>query len=255
MIPLTDNHFHSKFSTDGRSPLEAVVKRMYDSGLKYITNTEHFDADPKDDGFGFYDYARIAAVLDGLRKEFGINIYHGVETTYQTEHEGEIKDFIKGNEFDLIIGSVHYINGVLISEYCQNTDDFTDYFDLAEELSRRDYFDVFGHLDYLRKYTDRYEEKKHISRIESILANIIGKGKSLEINTSGYRHSSGMQYPSDHILSMYKDMGGELLSIGSDSHAVGHVCTGYGEVFTKLKKLGFGKHFFYSRHMPFDLKI
>ena len=220
LIPLTDNHFHSTFSQDGSSSLNAIIERQYQFGLKVVTNTEHYDADPQDSGFGFYDYAAIEKEILRLRKLYPITILHGVEITYQKKFLDQINEFLDKYKFDLIIGSIHYIDGTLIRQWSEKAKDFTPYFKLLVELSKWKGMNVLGHLDYIKKYTKLYKEKEYLGFIETILKNIIKNNIALGINTSGFRRMAHEQYPSDSILKIYKDLGGELISIGSDSHHI-----------------------------------
>ena len=246
LIPLTDNHFHSTFSKDGTSSLNAIIERQYQFGLKVVTNTEHYDADPQDSGFGYYDYNAIENEIIRLRKLYPLTIFHGVEVTYQSKFIETIDKFLDKYKFDLIIGSIHYIEGKLIRQWSEKAEDFTPYFKLLVELSNWKKMNVLGHLDYVKKYTTIYKEKNYLGFIETILKNLIKNNKALGINTSGFRRMAKEQYPSDNILKIYKDLGGELISIGSDSHNISHVGYGYGELNVKLKKLGFKKYHYFE---------
>ena len=256
MLIRTDNHFHSTYSHDARSSLAAMINRQHAMGLEVVTSTEHFDADPADGGFGFYSYEKVRDDIIALRKEFRIKILHGIEVTFQPKYLAGVEDFLSQNSFDLIIGAVHYIEGILIRHWAAAAGDgFTPYFDLMLELSLWGGMNVLGHLDYIKKYSSLYIESVYFGKIESILQNIIEKDIALGVNTSGYRQIPGEQYPSRKILAMYKDMGGRLLSIGSDSHHLSQIGTGYGETAVLLKSLGFREYHFFVSGQPCSLVL
>ncbi len=255
MIPYTDNHFHSLFSIDGRSNLYTMVERQYQIGLRYITNTEHYDAEPDDKGFDYYNYEKIHSTIDELNRDYPMKIFHGIEVTFQEEYLERVESFLKDHSFDLIIGAVHYIDHILIKNWAKINDEFEKYFDLVIKCSQWKKMDVIGHIDMIKKYREDYNEKKYLNMIEIVLKNIIKNKKALGINTSGFRHLPKEQYPSETILRMYRDLGGELISIGSDSHHLSHIGIGYNEIYLLLKKLGFKKYFYFIDHQPIDCKI
>ncbi|MCK4523307.1 histidinol phosphate phosphatase, partial [candidate division WOR-3 bacterium] len=106
-------------------------------------------------------------------------------------------------------------------------------------------FDILGHMDYYKKYSKFNHNntlKRYYTIIKEILQVIIDRGKTLEINTSGLRHKCNEQFPSNDFLQLYKDMGGTLISIGSDSHRKEHIGFGISNANKLITEYKF-KHF------------
>ena len=97
--------------------------------------------------------------------------------------------------------------------------------------------------DKLGKYP--YVEVMDI--IEEILKHVIAAGKGIEVNTSCYRYGLSDLTPSREILRLYKELGGEILTIGSDSHAEKHVGVKLKEIQEELKGMGFQHFYTYNR--------
>ena len=106
-------------------------------------------------------------------------------------------------------------------------------------------FDVLGHLDYIKRYGPYSYEADDIylsfNIIEDILRLLIEKGKGLEVNTSGYKHISTSPMPSEVVLSRYKELGGQRITIGTDSHNLDYMGYGLKHDLELIKKAGF-KH-------------
>ena len=91
-------------------------------------------------------------------------------------------------------------------------------------------FDVYGHLDYIVRYVPGNHTRGQIGimlpydLIREILKTLIEKGKGIEINTAGsWKSNVGDYNPNTSVLKMYKDLGGEIITVGADSHKAGDV--------------------------------
>ncbi|MCR5543929.1 MAG: PHP domain-containing protein, partial [Eubacterium sp.] len=97
-------------------------------------------------------------------------------------------------------------------------------------------YNVYGHIDYVFRYgpetvTSEVFENKYFPEIceivEEILKNIIKNGKGIEINTGSLYRGMDFAHPHPLILKMYKELGGEILTIGSDAHDYEHIGFGF----------------------------
>ncbi|HCS73990.1 MAG TPA: histidinol phosphate phosphatase, partial [Clostridiales bacterium] len=137
---------------------------------------------------------------------------------------------------------------------------YTDYYaTILDVLKDYDDFNVLGHLDYLRRYspyeyvsTD-YKIGEEI--IESILKLLIEKGKGLELNTAGFRHSSKQPHPHPDIIKWFKQLGGEIVAIGSDAHSIDYVGYEVDRAFDLLKYAGFNYVASFTNMQPSFVKI
>jgi histidinol-phosphatase (PHP family) len=157
---------------------------------------------------------------------------------------------LSDNSFDQVIASVHYLDGIdpFYGGYYEDKDWKTAYGHYLEtiykEMTWLGDFDIMGHFDYVVRYAPypetclRYRDFSDI--LDEMLRYLIHEGKALEINTKSYQDYKGRPVSLDtEVLERYRGMGGEIISLGSDSHdpsRVGHNFTYFGELF---KSMGF----------------
>ena len=124
---------------------------------------------------------------------------------------------------------------------------------LSSLYSRICGFDVYGHLDYAVRYCPdknfvyRFDDYRDI--FEVLLNRLIENGKGIEINTSGI---AKIGYPHPHIdaLKLYKQLGGEIITVGSDAHKKENIGTGFDVAENILKELGFRYYTVFKERKP-----
>ena len=112
-------------------------------------------------------------------------------------------------------------------------------------------YSVLAHLDLIRRYDKTYygfEKTKDI--VAEILTQAINDGKGIEVNTSCFRYHIPDLTPSVDILKLYKDLGGEIITIGSDSHAVSQFGFEIADVREQLAELGFEHFYTFDKMQP-----
>jgi len=229
--PLVDCHLHTAaFSCDAKATLDGYIARAQEIGLDLFTTTEHVDFDPRDGCYGHYDRARHMAQRERVRaRSFGrVKVLIGVEVDYQAQYEAEVRRFLRDAAYDLVIGSVHYAGGEFIFApsffAAPERASYGAYFEQALAAVRSGFFDVLGHLDIVKRYgVEHYgpfQPARYAEQIDALLRACVETGTGLEINTSGYRGPPGEAFPSLPVLRRYRELGGELLTIGSDAHVV-----------------------------------
>ena len=120
-------------------------------------------------------------------------------------------------------------------------------------------FDVLGHIDYIDRYFEdfstipKYEEYHYL--IESILKILIQKGKGIEVNTAGMRYGLDYFHPKIQILKLYKELGGEIITVGSDSHTPETIGYGYKAVEKMLKDIGFKYIHIFKERKKYPINI
>jgi histidinol-phosphatase (PHP family) len=137
---------------------------------------------------------------------------------------------------------------------------YREYFEsILENLHTDADFDVYGHLDYVVRYGPHknrfYSYKKHSDVIDEILRTLIDRGKGIELNTAGFKYGLGHPNPTEEILARYRELGGEILTIGSDAHAPEHVAYAFEQVPEILKKSGFRYYTVFSARKPSFLSL
>ncbi len=115
---LIDLHTHTSFSADASERAELYVLKAIERNISIIGFSDHFDFSSEGRSFGHYDYDEIRDTIASLKAKYSddIEILFGVELGYSVSFGTEIVDVISKLEFDYIIGSVHHINGITLSE-------------------------------------------------------------------------------------------------------------------------------------------
>lgn len=237
---LVDYHIHSHFSKEGKDSIDAICQRAISKELEEIAITEFCVFDPENPHFNGYNHEEVKAAIDQARETYAgqIVIRHGVDIGYETRYLEEIEEFLEQHLFDFTIASVHHINEHhILSDDARDffashqlPDAYIPYFFEVRRAAECKMFDLIGHLDYVkRKGVDvfgpfDFEVMEPVLR--SILQIIVANEMGLEINTSGLRQSPRDFYPAAKILKLYQELGGEVITIGSDAFSADHVGAG-----------------------------
>lgn len=243
-----DFHIHTTLSCDGHCTIEEVCRRAIEIGLQAICFTEHLDLDPNDPGYGFFNYEEYSSQIEQARRCFGgqLTILKGIEADYQRRFENELRGWLRDKELALVLGSVHYVEGVTLSEELVRTRNLDELYEayLGEvRLSAESgLFGAIGHLDYVKKYTGdaSYLESNDRLRpaLEATLQSIIKNGVALEVSTRGLVAKSRDYRPSLNIVRLYRALGGRRITIGSDAHDIYVLGTGVAALSQLAQKTG-----------------
>jgi histidinol-phosphatase (PHP family) len=254
---LLDLHVHSTCSPDGRSSIADYARRAAEKGLIEVGFCEHADFDPRDRSYGYLDPLRYdAEIAEARAGELGVRLRQGVEITYQSSLEAEMGDWLAGHSWDMVVSSVHlvdYVDGwAIISEPHANEgyfashserETYSPYFEELLRAARSGLGDVLGHFDLVKRYGTaaygRFEPVAFEDEVRSVLRAVVEAGMGLEVNTSGMRQRPGEAYPGLEILRWYREMGGEVLTAGSDAHHVDDLGAGVGEALDLARAAGF----------------
>ena len=122
-----------------------------------------------------------------------------------------------------------------------------------------DNFNVLGHLDYVKRYSPlKWEENEHLyglDVIDEIFQVLIEKGKGIEVNTSGYRHISDAPMPNIELVKRFIDMGGEIITIGSDAHSVDGLAYSFDRALGELRSAGITELTTFNNRKPENVSI
>lgn len=225
---MFDYHMHSSLSFDSKaSPMEMALAAR-EKGLQEICFTDHYEcnADPQKI-HNLFSHEAHRAFYDNFFVP-GISVRKGVEAGLTRWNSSQLDDFLTVYPFDFVIGSVHYANGFdpWEPEYWQGISVQKAFRIYLEEVYHcvqiHNNYDVLGHLTYVCKsaYNPTHEavQMKDFQDItDEILKVLAAKGKGLEINTSGVDRA-GAFLPSADFLLRFKELGGEIVTVGSDAH-------------------------------------
>ena len=266
---LLDYHLHSTYSPDGEMTMDEACNRAIEAGLKEIAITDHMDIDLPDNkaAFQIEDLDQYFNDLISTKNRFQdkLKVKAGLELGLQDWTLQEASRIINAYSWDFVIASVHLVNGEdPYYRYYFNSRDkiksYTDYYETILMLLK-DYndFNVLGHLDYLRRYSPyEYSLEDHLigkEIIEEILIMLVQKGKGLEVNTAGFKHYSGQPHPHPDILKWFRELGGEIITIGSDAHSVNYVGYETASALECLRYAGFSYVTSFTEMKPVFIKI
>lgn len=245
---MYDFHLHSSFSEDCDTSMENMIKTAIQKGIKEMCFTEHLDEDYPDPDWTFaLDFEKYDQKIKELQAKFKdeIKIRKGIELGVQPHVLESYQNITNREYFDFIICSMHVTkkkdlhNGDFFKDKSLNQAYEEYYGELLACIQNFKQFNVLGHLDLVTRY--KYEEGvgKFLDIIEEIFKEIIPYGKGIEINTSGFYYGIGRVHPSIDILKLYKDLGGEIITIGSDAHKPERLAEHYDHSVELLKILGY----------------
>ncbi len=266
-MSLFDQHLHSRHSFDSQAEPRENVLAAIDRGLAGLIFTEHFDPHPDDWKGCIYDDAAYSATIESLRGEFREPIFigKGIEVCFQPQREEFIVDFLRRHLFDMVILSVHYFrDGPAHVRECWGKVDPVEGTRLylenvlagarwAAKLRKQHgrIFDVLGHMDFVKRYTNRFFGSVHVHEfgglIDEILVACLEADLIPEINTSTLRQGLTETMPGLAVVRRYAALGGTMMSIGSDSHRPQDIGTGFDTAATMLRNAGLKAAAFQNR--------
>jgi len=253
-MTFTDTHTHSTFSIDSICTVDQSVQAAIAAKLRGISITDHLDIGAPEGSVGnFLDIDAQQSAIQTCVDQYGarVNIYAGIEIGLQLHCVDEIKKVVSTRNFDIIIGSVHLVNRI---------DPYIGAFYVGKSLkeSYREYveyyidcvrmfgdFDVLGHYDYISRYSP-YKEKTlwyraFADHFDTLFQIMIENGKALELNTRSYLPRNGNPPPEfdPDVFKRFRELGGEMVTLGSDAHDTERVGDHFGYYAAKLKQCGF----------------
>lgn len=245
---------HSRISPDAHFGMEEMCAESCRKGLKEVVFTEHYEFYTDGIVRPYFNEAYLEnyfAVLNECRDKFKgkLNVKSGMEFGQSHLERKKAEEIAERYPFDYLIGSVHKLDNVDLEnmEYTKDTVDeiAKNYYESLLELSETGAFDCLGHLDLFKRHCRKYGFSDQYDRFEptikKILTAIIQRGKGIEINTSGLRQAAGETMPGINILKLYKELGGTIITAGSDSHKPEDVGAGFDEAHVLLRKAGFDR--------------
>ena len=268
-----DYHVHTEFSDDSHELMEDQIERGISLGLDEICFTDHVDYGTKKDwdegdiqyrfgdGIGTpldsmepvanVDYPAYFEKLDRMKDLYKdrIVIKRGLEFGVQTHTVDRFEKLYKRYEdkLDFILLSMHQVNDLELWDQSfqkgKSQKEYNEkYYDELYETMKiyKDYC-VLAHLDLIVRYdlNGRYPFEKVKDKVYEILKLAIKDGKGIEINTSSWHYNLDDTMPSLNILRMYKEMGGRIITMGSDAHSIKYLADHFDDARRILRDVGF----------------
>lgn len=259
---LVDYHLHTNNSFDGTQTIDELCRAAIANGLQEVAVTDHMDifsgkkySDILDCSQTFQDIAYAREKYRGK-----LTVKKGIELGQPMRNPDEAKKFLQEYELDFIIGSVHNMErDEDVGEYDYQKIDFDTFFphylaciyDLAQNYE----YDVLGHVTYPMRYQflqtgQRIDPLKWREQFAEIFREVIKRHKGIELNTSSIARGRGILMPEESLLRLYRDLGGTIITLGSDAHKKEQ--TGTTAVIGQqiLQSAGFTQFTIYEHHEP-----
>ena len=262
-----DVHIHTEASSDSKTTIEDQLDRAVKLGMKYVCITDHQDYDYPQwhSTYQLNENGDVDAYVEKLletreaykgRIEMLLGIEFGLQPHLAAKHNKVYADY----PFDMVIGSTHIFEG-------RDTEDQTLYEGRSKEASIRAYFetelenmtvtdgyDTVGHLDYVLRdipgKNEGFTYAQYADLIDAMLLTAIRKNKAVELNTKslvvGMRDSS----PGREVFKRYRELGGELVTLGSDAHFPERIGACFDIAGDLLKDAGFTYYCVFKNHQP-----
>lgn len=264
---MKDCHVHTNISHDGISEIKEYIAIGKEKNVDEITFTEHWD-----------DYTGLDTKLKTLdvseyrekylkyKNDSVLKTNFGIEVGLQPDIVDKVETMVKQYPFDFVIGSSHITckkDMAMDKSFfygLSRKESYLKYFkEVLENIKLYNEFDVYGHIDYVVRYGG-YVEKKIEYRefneiLDEILISLIKKDKGIEINTSGIRYKLGNPHPNIDILKRYKELGGKIITMGSDAHKTDNLAEDFNLAFDILENVGFKEIAVYHNRKPNFVQI
>ncbi len=265
MRNLADFHIHPDYSIDAEGSIEQYCDRALKIGLGAICFTTHYDSNPKRteiDGYWKYNGGRVKlsdSIVGNYIKDIqrareiydrlSLDLYCGLEIDYYQGVEEEVERLRSKFPFDFVIGSVHCLDDIAISDKREAPSYFEkrsvdqmadDYFELLLRAARCQGFDCLGHLDYYIRYGRKHYgdliSKIEIERYDPVFDMLKKNGIGIEINTSPFKTSGNTFHPSSELIDRAISCGVAITSVGSDCHRPADLSKGVAEAYDFLSR-------------------
>ena len=265
---LADYHVHTEFSDDSVFALEDVCALAIERGIDEICITDHVDYDVRPDWDEYrrdpscakifegklsinVDYERYFPAIEAARERFApmLAVKTGMEFGVQSHTAERFHALFEqhADAWDFIILSIHQVgneefwNGTFQKGRTQDEYNMQYYEEMLRVVQRFDDWSVLGHLDLIKRYdaAGPWPDENARDIVAEIMKEAIRRGKGIELNTSSIRYGLSDLTPSEDILRLYRDLGGRILSIGSDSHKPEHLGAHIPMMRERLQAIGF----------------
>lgn len=269
---ITDYHIHTDHSGDGTTPLDEMIEAAIDVGCDEICITAHYDAlyplwpdEEYEPNLAAY-YRDVAEASQRFAPR--IIVKAGLEIGLQAHRPDVLartREAIEGIPFDFLIGSLHCLSPRYVADesvYWQNHTRESFVPMMLEHLiavaREYDCFDVMGHLTYFSRYCPFADKQIRYSDApglwDELLKTLIARGKGIEINTST-KGTLDFFMPDVDIARRFYELGGEIVTIGSDAHVPCAVARHRTQAVKMLKNAGFDAICTFSKRQPAFLEL
>ncbi|MBQ3011999.1 MAG: histidinol-phosphatase HisJ family protein [Clostridia bacterium] len=255
-----DYHTHTYFSFDGApdSSPDALCLAAIERGVTDLAITDHFECNGRFDmSCPPYDADRAYEEILAAKEKYKgkVNLTYGIELGQIDQYPEEAEKLLSSHSYEFVISSLHNLRGA--PDFCfidfKKIFDYTspDYVghlfernlaELCDSLDACDKIDTVAHLTYMHRYCalsgNNYDFTRHAGKIEELYRKMISRDIALEVNVSNLWRGLGFAMPDRELLALYRECGGKLVTVGTDSHSPEHIGECVDEGFELLRSVG-----------------
>ncbi len=279
---IIDCHTHSRnsFDADNDTVIERC-ERAIQLGLDAMAITDHcevnryfdkehytIDFEQKYDDYGFKSaFEASMDETDAAKDLFNgkFNLICGLELGQPLSDLDVTEKILSDKRLDFVIASMHELpkhDDFAFIEYSEKNVSMLleKNFNEILKIAQWGKYDVLGHITYALRYIQgeqgiQVDMSPYRDIIAEIFKAVIQNGKGIEINTSGLRQKYGDTFPSLEYVKLYRELGGEIITVGSDCHKTADLAKGTAEGIQLAKQAGFDKIAYFINRKPYFLNI
>lgn len=260
---MFDCHMHSKFSTDSNMNILDACEIALKHNLEGIAFTDHLDIDyPDADESTNIDFNQYISEISAVKADYKdrLIVLRAIEVGIQPHVIDESLKIVKSYPFDYVLASVHVIEGIdpYARVYYKDKSKLDAYERYLKEIyfmiTNIDSFDMVGHFEYIIRYAHyvdrsiRYAD--HTDVFDSILKELISQGRGFEVNTGTFRDPAVQVEYDAAVLRRYRELGGELICLGSDAHRPDHIGLRFDYFAQMIRDAGFRYSVHFENRKP-----
>lgn len=261
-----DYHVHSHFSADCEAQMKDIVENAIKFGLKEVCFTDHIDYDYCDLSINFdIDLNEYTDHIELMKERYGdrIKILKGIEMGFQPHIVEKCDNLVASGDFDFVIASIHTCNrqDLYNRDFYRGKTARQAYLKYFEEIlycvKHFKNFSVLGHLNILARYNEDVANENlvdYFDILEVIFKELIKRNKGIEVNTSSFRYFNTLLLSTD-VMKFYHDLGGKIVTLGSDSHTPNTLAHEFDYIYGLLKEIGFKYITTFEKLQPSFVKI
>lgn len=246
--------------------MQEMCQSAIAKGIPEIGFTEHYDLHPDEPDRDWFKPEGWWAEIERCRAEFAgqLTIRAGIEIGEPHLFRAEAQAMLASGPFDYVLGSLHWVGNksVFDASYFSTTPAdtlFHDFFtELAQMTSVAD-FDILSHFDVPVRLGygiyGGYDPTRYADVIRPVLQNCIDRGIALDLNTAVLRRHVPIMTPGHVILGWYVEMGGKLVTLGSDAHYPQHVGAGLDAALAMMRTVGIEEVVRFEQRQAYQVQL
>lgn len=269
MLNILDSHVHTAFSFDGQDSLDQIFSAAVTRGVMGLAITDHYECNRVDE-LHCKKIEDAMSLLPRYQDQYQgrLRITKGIELGQPQAAPDEADAVLRRHpDLDVVLGSIHEgaprldaADADFNDPQLRVSDFLSYYFHSCYDLALWGKFDVMTHLGYPERYIwGRFRIPVDFTPFDDLihatLKKLVEDGKALEVNTSGYRQGLGKTIPVLRIIRQFRDLGGELVTLGSDAHRAQDVASDFDVAMDILTAAGFRYFAFYRQRQPVMLQL